>query len=482
MELYPTATGPDRRLIYNQKVYTRKRTTPTWIRWECSKRRTQNCKGGLTTDNRNPRRFKAHDCEVNNVMVEITKVRQNMRDHARANVGASTVNIIAAGIQTLTPEAVAVLPDLNIIKRDIQRQKAIHRPIEPVDLASINLVDSWTTIGGANPQPFLIHDSGPAAGINRILVFAYDEPLRHLASCRMRFMDGTFKVAPAIFMQLYVIRAKLDEGAISCVYCLLPGKGQLLYQELFTVVQRKMQNLGCIVNLNTITVDFEQAAYQATRYVFGVNLRINGCFYHLKQSIFRHAVDLGLRMYIVDGSNQLDPLIREFVGMIAALAFVLALNDIQRALQVLFANIPNPMITPLVEYFDESYVRGPMMNGQPRFQPALWNKYDITLNNHASGCRTNNICEGWNNAFNKLVGQQHPPLYKLIESMQKDYAQVNVTLTRSRNGNPLVTRVRQEVRLYNRNLHTYCLQYQQDFNANNMIGYLRLLSNNIRYR
>ena len=30
-------------------------------------------------------------------------------------------------------------------------------------------------------------------------------------------MDGNFKVSPIIFLQLHVIRAKLDDGAISCV-------------------------------------------------------------------------------------------------------------------------------------------------------------------------------------------------------------------------------------------------------------------------
>ena len=45
-------------------------------------------------------------------------------------------------------------------------------------------------------------------------------------------------------------------------------------------------------------------------------------FFHLKQSTFRKAVDLGLRVYIKDGSPQLQDDFRTYVGMIDAMAFV----------------------------------------------------------------------------------------------------------------------------------------------------------------
>ena len=45
-------------------------------------------------------------------------------------------------------------------------------------------------------------------------------------------MDGTFDTAPKLFTQLYVIRAKLGESAVSCAYALLTGKSQGLYEEM----------------------------------------------------------------------------------------------------------------------------------------------------------------------------------------------------------------------------------------------------------
>jgi len=43
----------------------------------------------------------------------------------------------------------------------------------------------------------------------------------------------------------------------------------------------------------------------------------------------------------------------------------------------------------------------------PLFPPATWTQHETTL---ASRERTNNVCEGWNNAFANMVGHQHPSL------------------------------------------------------------------------
>jgi len=48
----------------------------------------------------------------------------------------------------------------------------------------------------------------------------------------------------------------------------------------------------------------------------------------------------------------------------------------------------------------------------PTIAPELWNVHDITLIN---GSRTNNICEGWNNAFAKLIGRAHPTIWHAID-------------------------------------------------------------------
>lgn len=104
----------------------------------------------------------------------------------------------------------------------VNRQKRQALPPEPGSLADITLVGDWTTTGGAERKPFLIHDSGNDEP-ERMLVFASEAQLRQLAVADVWFMDGTFHTAPLLFKQLYVIRAAVGSSAVSCVYALLTG-------------------------------------------------------------------------------------------------------------------------------------------------------------------------------------------------------------------------------------------------------------------
>ena len=252
----------------------------------------------------------------------MTKFRQTLKESSRRYTGAKTNDILSTGLQNLSARAMIAAPQTSSLKRNIQRVKAMSRRTEPQSIQSINLVHPWTTTGGAHPVLFLIHYSGTAAGANRIMVIAADEALAHLASSDTWYMDGNFKSAPRLFEQVYVIRAKLDDGAVSWVYAFLPGKARVLYIELFMAVQQRIQQLLIPINVQTITVDFEQGAYNAFRNVFGQQLNVNGCFFHLTQFTFRKECELGLRTFIVDGSPQFRQDIRMFVGMIDALAFV----------------------------------------------------------------------------------------------------------------------------------------------------------------
>ena len=67
------------------------------------------------------------------------------------------------------------------------------------------LVDYCT----ANEQEvFLLHDSGPAAGDRRFLLFGLQRNMDALKQAKVWLTDGTFAVAPSLFKQLYTARAQ----------------------------------------------------------------------------------------------------------------------------------------------------------------------------------------------------------------------------------------------------------------------------------
>ena len=48
-----------------------------------------------------------------------------------------------------------------------------------------------------------------------------------------------------------------------------------------------------------------------------------------------------------------------------------------------------------------------------------WNQHRATVD---ATQRTNNVCEGWNNAFASVIGHQHPSLRTLLGALQQDQA------------------------------------------------------------
>jgi len=49
-------------------------------------------------------------------------------------------------------------------------------------------------------------------------------------------MDGTFKVAPTLFFQVYVNLAEFLGGVHPAVYALLPNKKEQTYVKLFSII------------------------------------------------------------------------------------------------------------------------------------------------------------------------------------------------------------------------------------------------------
>lgn len=99
-----------------------------------------------------------------------------------------------------------------------------------------------------------------------------------------------------------------------------------------------------------------------------------------------------------------DEGVRTYLGMMDGLAF-LPPQDVVRGMEFLRRIMPTPALQPVVDYFDRTYVTGTVrVDGHitpPRFPPQEWNVHQITIHD---GDRTNNVCEGWNNAFRHLIG------------------------------------------------------------------------------
>ena len=258
MEIVKNNKGGSK-LCFEGYTYTKKSVSKTTIQWECSQRKAYVCKGKVTTDSQVARVIRTieHSHDANLERVEATKIIASIKESAGTR-RATPAQLYADHTQYATAHIRAEIGHQDAVKRTIRREKAKHLPKSPVSLSDLEVTGEWTTTGGVDKEDFLIHDSGPESA-SRILVFASQSALTHLASADKWYMDGTFDVAPLLFQQLYVIRAPLGESAVSCVYAFLPNKLQTTYEEFLTAVISKCNGLGFQPDPITVVTDFERA-------------------------------------------------------------------------------------------------------------------------------------------------------------------------------------------------------------------------------
>lgn len=464
MEIIKTNRGADK-LCLDGYMYVKKRIYSNWIRWQCTHQRSSGCKGALTTDDSfdNPRSFVSHNHLADRTGVEVTKLRTTMKATAR-NSKARPNQILTQALLETSVQVRANIGNISTCKRDLQRQRRGCLPKDPTTRQDLVIPEEWTTTGEANPQPFLIHDTGPGER-QRVLVYASEEQLRHLGRSDTWFMDGNFAMSPSVFEQLYVIRAPLGDSAVSCVYAFLPGKSAQVYQELLQAVLNKMETMQIYPDPRVVITDFELAAIQAVPLVLGPQVATQGCFYHLTQSTWRKIQDLGL----TDLYRSNDE-VRHFCGMLDGLAF-LPEDKVLEGMAFLREHTPAE-VEPLVNYFDTVYVTGSFRRVQlgqlqpggppppirvrnipPRFGIPLWNVHTATLEDRN---RTNNMCEGWNTSFSQLIGHQHPSFWTAVDGLRRDYALVSTHLLQHSRGQPMKKRQRRQHVQQQKRLRSLC--------------------------
>jgi MULE transposase domain len=121
-----------------------------------------------------------------------------------------------------------------------------------------------------------------------VLMMATQKMLDLLATRDCIFMDGTFRVAPALFTQLYTLHGLVGSSMVCFAYFLLPDKSQATYIKMLQMVQSRTN-----LNPSRFQTDFEIAAMTAVRQLFPA-ARVSGCFFHYTQCIWRKVQYLGL--------------------------------------------------------------------------------------------------------------------------------------------------------------------------------------------
>ncbi|CAF1314959.1 unnamed protein product, partial [Didymodactylos carnosus] len=208
----------------------------------------------------------------------------------------TTHDIVASGVSKLSDYAITSLPNLQNLKRTVQRIRQKHQNPLPLPTNRDSIIIDAIFTKTNRDQTFLQFDSGPTD--QRILIFSTKKQLKMLKNGSHIYLDGTFDVVPELYFQLYTIHVTYLNHILPAVYVLLPGKKQCLYKTMF----KELKNLVPDFDPLNVMIDFERATINVIKSLFPTTV-LNGCFFHLCQNIYRAVTRFGLKTLYGENEN-----------------------------------------------------------------------------------------------------------------------------------------------------------------------------------
>jgi len=318
-----------------------------------------------------------------------------------------------SAVATTMPDHVLMaLPSRSLLTRTLQRRRqqtnaASNRgnllPAVPVDLM-FAIPTQYTDM--------VLFDSGP--GDNRIILMGCLKLLDGLARAEVWLADGTFKVVPSLYFQLYSIHFSFGSGINpAALYCLLNNKTA----DTYGIVLQELRRLVPLAAPRTVLVDFQRAAMNSFQVAFPA-ATVTGGYFHLTQSVIRKVNEVGLKVPY-EGDDE----VRGYVRCLPALAFVPP-EDVMEAFELVVQTMPAvDHLDELTTFFEHTYLRGRRLPGRGEtyrpalFPVAMWNQYAAGSSGIA---RTTNSVEGWHYGLQCLFQSHHPTLWTFFEGLKRD--------------------------------------------------------------
>ncbi|GMR56405.1 hypothetical protein PMAYCL1PPCAC_26600, partial [Pristionchus mayeri] len=251
---------------------------------------------------------------------------------------------LSAVAATIDPAILPFLPSTAALKKGAQRMvpalTSANYPYMPQSL-------TMTRDG----LPFLRYNS-TSSSQDGTVIFCTSGSLMMMNGNSHWSTDGTFRVAPPPYSQLFVIGVQMGHLFVPTVFSLLKTKRADAYKEIFDAVS----SMGVINHPSDILMGecsiyhFERAISSAAQRAFP-NVAVKRCLFHLTQTIWRSVQSNGLT------SDYKLPDVKMTIRCLAALAF-LDVAEIPHYYTALVAHsaVSTPQCEPVLESFGRNYV------------------------------------------------------------------------------------------------------------------------------
>jgi hypothetical protein len=204
--------------------------------------------------------------------------------------------IIIEGPNNLTsicPEAAATFPTEQKLRKPAYRLYSKMFPKTPSSLP-IDIPEKWYHIlGDINNEKFILtHEI--LDNNTEFIIMGSERVSNALFRAKVWYVDGTFKVCPDLFQQLFSIHFIANDRLIAGLYCILTHKTQDIYIRVLNKVKEIATSRNITLQVTNVMADFEDGLRNALRQTLLVT--VDGCFFHFCQAIIRKVNSLNLKV------------------------------------------------------------------------------------------------------------------------------------------------------------------------------------------
>ncbi|KAF9412798.1 hypothetical protein HW555_008801 [Spodoptera exigua] len=228
--------------------------------WCCVKWQTRKCRGRVVTKNNLVVSDDPHTCQPNFAANIIKKQLNQCRKLAatKSDPIPTLFNNEMSSLADFGLDLVATIPKFTSIKNSLYHSRNKALGVKRTTFQTASAVE----IPDAYKDKILLADYTDQR--NRIIVFGTHNAKHLLATVEHIFADGTFKICPKPFYQLYTIHGDLGSSeetsnVVPLVYALLLNKKQATYEILFQIIKSQVPDW----NPKKFQSDYEAAAMNA---------------------------------------------------------------------------------------------------------------------------------------------------------------------------------------------------------------------------
>lgn len=228
------------------------------------------------------------------------------------------------------------------------------------------------------------------------------------------YVDGTFKIVPQPFAQLFTIGYVVQGRMFPAVYALLTNKRTETYRLVFDYLFSYLTVDGTITPaLESIMSDFEHQirnaiaqAAKANSIMKDLPLRVDGCYFHYVQALHHNAKELSLCHHLKE--NMEGAKYYSIMKLLAALAN-LRVEHVRAAYDEIKARYKSTIerhasLSAFFQYYEREWLS----------DIEKWNVFD------ALSYRTNNHMEGWHRGINEAVKNRTRNIWLFVQTLLEE--------------------------------------------------------------